>query len=116
MCLEATACEEVAEVLDRNRIRDKIVVAMDTDQGTLEGIEKGLIAATIAQKPYTMAFVGLKLLDDLHHHKPAPLDAPWEQNTQAPIPSFVDTGATLIDQSNVRDFVQAAAAAQKAGR
>ena len=103
----------MAEVLDRNRIRDKIVVAMDTDQGTLEGIEKGLIAATIAQKPYTMAFVGLKLLDDLHHHKPAPLDAPWGQNTLAPIPSFVDTGATLIDQSNVQSFIQAVESATR---
>jgi len=116
VCLEATACEEVAEVLDRNRIRDKIVVAMDTDQGTLERLQKGLIAATIAQKPYTMAFVGLKWLDQLYHHKPVPLDAAWGQNTLAPIPSFVDTGATLIDQSNVRSFVQASATAQNPGR
>jgi ribose transport system substrate-binding protein len=58
-----------------------------------------------------MAFVGLKWLDDLHHHKLAPLDAPWAQNTQAPIPSFVDTGAILIDPSNVGSFVQRAAAA-----
>jgi ribose transport system substrate-binding protein len=115
VCLEATACEEVAEVLDRNRIAEKVIVAMDTDQGTLEGIQKGRIVATIAQKPYTMAFVGLKWLDDLHHHKPVPLDAPWGQNTLAPIPSLVDTGATLIDQSNVRSFVQAAATTQKRG-
>jgi len=113
VCLEAMACEEVVEVLSRNRISDKIVVAMDTDPGTLEGIQKGLIAATIAQKPYTMAFVGLKWLDDLHHHKPAPLDAPWGQNTLAPIPSFVDTGATLIDQSNVQSFIQAVESATR---
>lgn len=116
VCLEATACEEVAEVLDRNRIGEKVIVAMDTDQGTLEGIQKGRIAATIAQKPYTMAFVGLKWLDDLHHHPPVPLDAAWGQNARSPIPSFVDTGASLIDQSNVRSFVEAAAAAQQRGR
>lgn len=107
VCLEAISCEEVAEVLSRNQIRDRVVVAMDTDQGTLEWIQKGLIAATIAQKPYTMAFTGLKLLDDLHHHKPPALDSAWGQNPFSPIPTFVDTGATLIDQSNVQSFLQA---------
>jgi ribose transport system substrate-binding protein len=107
ICLEATACEEVAEVLDRQRVLGKVVVAMDADRGTLEWIQKGVIAATIAQKPYTMAFVGLKMLDDLHHHKLAPLAGQWAQNPFAPIPTFVDTGATLIDNRNVNRFFEA---------
>jgi len=113
VCLEATACEEVAEVLSRNRVEGKLVVAMDTDQATLEWIQKGLIAATIAQKPYTMAFSGLKLLDDLHHHKLPALDSRWSQSPFSPIPTFVDTGATLIDQNNVQSFIQAQESATK---
>jgi ribose transport system substrate-binding protein len=113
ICLEATACEEVAEVLDRNKVTGKVVVAMDTHQGTLEGIQKGIIAATIAQKPFTMAFVGLKMLDDLYHHKPPSLDVHWAQDPFSPVPSFVDTGATLIDKSNVSSFIQASTAAAK---
>ena len=31
------------------------IVAMDTDPGTVDWIKKGVISATIAQKPYTMA-------------------------------------------------------------
>src|SRR5947208_2839559 len=88
------------------------IVAMDTVVGTLEGIEKGLIAATIAQKPFTMAFYGLKVLDDLHHHKPESLDHFWAQDAQAPIPMFIDTGATLIDKNNLANFRRASDASR----
>jgi ribose transport system substrate-binding protein len=110
-CLEAIACAEVAEVLDRNGVKDKTVVAMDTDLNTLERLRKGIITATIAQKPFTMAYIGLKMLDDLHHHKPASLAANWAQDPSSPVPSFVDTGATLVTQENVDLFLQAAAPA-----
>ncbi len=106
VCLEAIACPEVADVLDRQKATDKVVVAMDTDQRTIEAIQKGLISATIGQKPFTMAFTGLKLLDDLHHHPLTPLASNWLQDSFSPIPTFVDTGATLIDKSNVEQFIQ----------
>ncbi|MGD0580341.1 MAG: substrate-binding domain-containing protein [Bryobacteraceae bacterium] len=106
VCLEAIACPEVADVLDRQKATDKVVVAMDTDQRTLEAIQKGLISATIGQKPFTMAFTGLKLLDDLHHHPLTPLASNWLQDSFSPIPTFVDTGATQIDKSNVEQFIQ----------
>jgi ribose transport system substrate-binding protein len=80
---------------------------MDTDQETIDWIQKGVIAATIAQKPYTMAFVGMQMLDNLYHHKPTSLDRDWAKDSFAPIPSFVDTGSDLIDKSNVDSFVQA---------
>ena len=107
VCLEAQAGKEVAEVLDRNHVKGKVVLAMDTDPSTLEWIQKNGIAATIAQKPYTMAFVGLQMLDTLHHHKPAVLDADWTKDSSAPIPSFVDTGSVLVDKSNVGAFAKA---------
>lgn len=105
VCLEALACQEVADVLDRHKVTGKLVMAMDTNRSTLEWIRKGLIHATIAQKPYTMAFYGLKVLDDLHHHRPPELDANWGQNTQAPIPVLIDTGVTLVDKGNVDAFM-----------
>ena len=92
ICLEATACPEVAEVLERQRVQGKVVVAMDTDQRTLDEVDKGIITATIGQKPFTMAFYGLKMLDDLYHHKPSPLDARWAEDSFSPLPTFVDTG------------------------
>ncbi len=110
-CLEAVACPEVADVLERNKV-DKVVVAMDTDPRTLDWIQKGRILGTIGQKPYTMAYYGLKMVDDLYHNKITPLDANWAQDSFSPIPTFVDTGATLIDKSNVDSFLKARDSAQ----
>lgn len=107
VCLEAQSGKEVGSVLNSYHVTGKAVMAMDTDPETLDWIKKGIIAATIAQKPYTMAFVGLQMLDGLHHHKPAVLDEDWSKDSYAPIPAFVDTGSNLIDKSNVDAFLQA---------
>src|SRR4051812_39436681 len=107
VCLEAQSGKEVAGVLNSYHVTGKTVMAMDTDQETLDWIQKGVIAATIAQKPYTMAFVGMQMFDDLYHHKPASLDSDWSKDSYAPIPSFVDTGSALIDKNNLQSFIQA---------
>src|SRR3974390_1307763 len=107
VCLEAQSGKEVAGVLNSYHVTGKVVMAMDTDPETLDGIPKGLIAATIAQKPYTMAFVGMQMLDNLYHHKPPSLDTDWSNDSYAPIPSLVDTGSALIDKSNVQSFIEA---------
>ncbi len=106
VCLEAIACPEVADEMERHKASGVVVVAMDTDQRTLDAIKKGLITATIGQKPYSMAFLGVKLLDDLHHNPILPLAKNWSQDSFSPIASFIDTGATLIDKSNVDRFVE----------
>ena len=107
VCLEAQSGKEVAGVLNSYHVTGKTIMAMDTDPETLDWIQKGLIAATIAQKPYTMAFVGMQMLDNLYHHKPSSLDKDWSKDSYSPIPTFVDTGSALIDKSNVAAFVQA---------
>jgi ribose transport system substrate-binding protein len=107
VCLEAQGGKEVATVLSNNNVTGKVVMAMDTDPDTLEWVRKGVIAATVSQKPYTMGFFGLKVLDDLHHHKLKLLDADWAKDSVAPIPSFVDTGSSLVDKSNLDAFQQA---------
>src|SRR5579864_1733253 len=107
VCLEAQSGKEVAGVLNSYHVTGKTVMAFDTDPETLDWIQKGLIAATIGQKPYTMAFVGMQMLDNLYHHKPSSLTADWSKDSYAPIPAFVDTGSDLIDKSNVDSFIQA---------
>ena len=79
---------------------------MDTDPDTLEWIRKGVIAATISQKPYTMSYVGLRMLDGYYHHKLSSLTADFAKDSFAPIPAFVDTGSSLVDKSNVEAFIQ----------
>ena len=104
VCLEALAGNEVATVLSNNSIKDKVLMAMDTDKDTIEWVRRGVIAATISQKPYTMAYVGMMMLDQLYHHKPGTLDKDWAKDSFAPIPAFIDTGSSLIDKSNVEAF------------
>jgi ribose transport system substrate-binding protein len=41
ICLEAIACPEVADVLDRNKVGGKVIVAMDTDPRTLDCDQEG---------------------------------------------------------------------------
>lgn len=107
VCLEALSGKEVAEVLDRYNVKGKTIVAMDTDPETLDWIKKGVIAATIAQKPYTMAYVGMTMLDNLHHNPPRSLQEDFAADPLATIPAFIDTGATLVDRSNVDAFLGA---------
>ncbi len=109
ICLEAQAGKEVADVLDRNKVTGKTIIAMDTDDATLDWIKKGMIRATIAQKPYTMAYFGLQLLDQMHHEPPTPLSKNWAQDPFSPLPSAVDTGLTLVDKSNLDSFMAAQA-------
>ncbi len=109
ICLEAVACPEVADVLERNKAGNKLIVAMDTDPRTLDYIKKDRIAGTIAQKPYTMGFVGVASLDTLHHYPPTPLDKMWIDDPLSPVPTFIGTGQVLVDKSNVDSFVSATA-------
>ncbi len=107
VCLEALAGKEVATVLSENKVTNKVIVAMDTDPDTLEFIRKGVIAATISQKPYTMTYVGLRMLDGYYHHKLPSLTTDWSKDSFAPVPAFVDTGSALVDKTNVDSFIQA---------
>jgi ribose transport system substrate-binding protein len=113
VCLEAQAGKEVADVLDRNSRKDVTVIAMDTDDGTLDWIQKGMIKATIAQKPYTMAYVGLEMLDSIHHNPPPTLNKNWSQDPFSPLPANVDTGLTLVDSSNLQNFRSAQASTKQ---
>jgi ribose transport system substrate-binding protein len=116
VCLEAQAGREVATVLNNRNVKNKIVIAMDTDSDTLDWIDKGVIAATISQKPYTMSLVGLHMLDDLYHNKIPKLDNDWSKDSFAPIPAFVDTGTAVIDKNNLKAFRDAKEAATRAGK
>jgi ribose transport system substrate-binding protein len=115
VCLEALAGKEVATVVSQHGVKDKIVLAMDTDEDTLSWIQKGVIVATISQKPYTMSYVGLKMLDDLYHHKLSSLTADWARDSFAPIPAFVDTGSSLVDKTNVDALIAASKSVTSSG-
>lgn len=112
VCLEATAAPRVAEALQREKATDRVVMGMDVAEETLNSIKSGAIEATIAQKPFTMAFYGMKALDEIHH-SPVDLKKDYSFDSFSPFPTFVDTGSTLVDKTNVDQYLQAREASHK---
>jgi ribose transport system substrate-binding protein len=111
ICLEASAGRDVAEALQRHNTVDRLVVAMDVDEQTLNLIKQGRIDATIAEKPFTMAYYGMKALDEVHHY-PVDLKKDYSWDSFSPFPTFVDTGSTLVDKSNVDQYLKSREEAQ----
>ena len=65
---------------------NRLVVAWDVNQDTLDGIKAGTIDSTVAQKPYTMGYVGLKALDEVFHNPPAQLSKDYEHRLLLAVP------------------------------
>lgn len=104
LCLEASGGPGAAEALHRLDLDGKIpIVAMDKNPETLDWIQRGVITATIAQKPYTMSFYGLKFLDDLHHNAVHEFKD-WRSSPSSPLPTDIDTGTAVIDSINLAAF------------
>jgi len=113
VCLEASSGKQVAEVVKRANASDRVVIAWDADRDTLNDIKSGMIDATIAQKPFTMGYVGLKALDEVFHNPPKQLDKDYATDPFSIYPTFVDTGSSLVDKDNVDLYLSAEAANNK---
>lgn len=100
VCLEAESGKAVAEVLKRNHLTDRVLIAMDIDPDTLRLIQDGTIDATVTQRPYTMGYLGLKLLDETHRSHKGAFRSDYSVDFRSPFPTFVDTGSTLITKDN----------------
>jgi ribose transport system substrate-binding protein len=112
ICLESASGKMVSDAIKRSNATDRLIVAWDVNQDTLDGIKAGTINATVAQKPFTMGHVGLKALDEIFHDPPASLSKDFSADAFSPYPDFVDTGTSLVDQKNVDGYIASAAAHQ----
>lgn len=113
LCLEASGGAGAADALHRTDMTGKIpIVSFDKDPDTLNGIDRGWINATVAQKPYVMAYYGLKFADDLHHNAVHEFKN-WRNAPAPPMPAWVDTGTAIIDKSNLAAFREALASHPK---
>lgn len=107
ICLEATCGAGVAKAFDQLGMAGSIpIVAMDADPQTLNLITQGHIAATVAQKPYTMGYYGLQFLDDLHHNRVHEFPD-WRTAPVSPLPEIVDTGTMVVNANNVQAYLSA---------
>jgi ribose transport system substrate-binding protein len=101
VCLESTSGKDVGEAFKRIGANGTLLAAMDVDQATLDLVKDGTIDFTISQKPFTMALLGLKALDDVYHYPVKPLSQNYALDPYASFPAFIDTGVTLVDKTNV---------------
>jgi len=111
VCLEASAGKDVAEAVKRNNATDRLIIAMDTDEATLNLVKSGVIDSTVSQKPYTMTFYGLKALDNIHYY-PVDMKKDYATDSFSPFPRYVDTGVSLVDKVNVDLYLQGLSQAQ----
>lgn len=113
VCLESASGKMVGDALKRANATDRLLVAWDVNKDTLDGIKSGIIDATIAQKPYTMGYVGLKALDEVFHNPPKDLGRDYAVDSFSPYPVFVDTGTSVVDKENVDLYLASEAAGRK---
>jgi len=113
ICLESASGKMVSDAIKRANATDRVLVAFDVNQDTLDGIKGGSIDSTIAQKPYTMGYVGLKVLDEIFHNPPKALAKDFGVDSFSPYPVFVDTGTSLVDKNNVDLYLSSAAEGSK---
>jgi ribose transport system substrate-binding protein len=105
VCLEASAGKDVASAVKRGSGKGVTIMAMDTDSDTLKLVEDGTIAATIAQKPYTMGYYGLRQLADIKTEKTPQMGGNYQADPTSPYPVFVDTGTSIVDKTNVEQYL-----------
>ncbi|MCF7708696.1 MAG: substrate-binding domain-containing protein [Verrucomicrobia bacterium] len=79
------------------------IIAMDRNEATLDFIERGFIQSSLAQRSYTMSYLGLHLLHMLNHDK-IKMVSDWEAAGVCPLPTSINTGVVVIDTNNVEYF------------
>ncbi len=112
VCLESAGGKPISDAISRANASDRVLIAWDANPDTLEGIKAGTIDSTLVQKPFTMAYFGLKGLDEIFHAHPGNLNRDFGADPFSPFPVFVDTGTSLVDKNNVEDYISAAAQAR----
>ncbi len=74
-----------------------LAAVFDEDEETLKGIEKGVIQATVVQKPFQFGYLSAKWLHELATN-------PEEAKKKLPKDHVIDTGVEVIDKDNVEAF------------
>ena len=87
-------------------LSDKVdVISIDRDAATLEYIQSGDIYSTVAGKQYTEVYYGVHFCYDYKHGAKNAFSADDDVAGLVIAPSFVDTGALIINAQNVDKFV-----------
>jgi ribose transport system substrate-binding protein len=72
------------------RAKKPLLVVFDEEEETLKGVQDGLIAATIVQRPFEFGYQSIRSLKEIKDGKT--------------LPTAIDTGILAVDKSNVDKF------------
>ncbi|MGI6687405.1 MAG: sugar ABC transporter substrate-binding protein [Christensenellales bacterium] len=102
---QSTSAIGAVTAIKEAMLSDKVkVISIDRDSATLESIKHGEIYSTVAGKQYTEVYYGVKFCYDFHHGAKNAFSLNDADAGLVIAPSFVDTGALIINQSNVEKF------------
>jgi len=86
---------QIASAIESSGKKGKILAAVfDEEDGTLDGIEKGVIQVTVVQKPFQFGYLSSKWLHELNTRK----------DLQIPPGGIIDTGVEVITAANEKEF------------
>ncbi|GGH40412.1 substrate-binding domain-containing protein [Paenibacillus segetis] len=100
---EAVGGMGVGNALINNNRTDIEVISFDTNKGTLDMVKDGVISATMAQGTWNMGYWSLMQLFHLKNALVEPV-ADWQQAQVPPLPTYIDTGISVVTKSNVEHF------------
>ncbi len=103
-CVDAIGGQGAAvAVKEAGKVGKVKVIAMDRDKATLRFIRDGVIQGSVAQRTYTMSYLGLQMLYNLRNNQVNLIDD-WKKVGVNPLPPNVDTGSFPITKENVGFF------------
>lgn len=86
---------QIAKAIENANKKGKVLAAVfDEESGTLDGIESGTIACTVVQKPFEFGYQSSKMLYQIAK----------DGESALPKEPIVDTGVTVIDSANEKEF------------
>lgn len=90
----------IAAAIEALGKKGKVLAAVfDEEEGTLTGVERGLIAATVVQKSFEFGYLSSRWLHALATRGDA-------AKRELPASRVIDTGVEVITAANVREFEQ----------
>ena len=103
---QSTSATGAVTAIKEAGLSDKVtVISIDRDAATLEYIQSGDIYSTVAGKQYTEVYYGVMFCYDYRHGAKNAFSADDGVAGLVIAPSFVDTGALIINKDNVDKFV-----------
>jgi ribose transport system substrate-binding protein len=92
-------------VREANLIGKVKIVAMDRGNDVLGLIGEGTISATVAQQTALMPLYAVQILHQLNRYD-VPVTIDNAKAGVSGVPSYIDTGVVIVDQSNYEYFIR----------